>query len=132
LTKKFEAAMNDDLNTSVTMAHMNEELRNINTAVLGKSKTSLEDLAITTAAWESAGKILGLFSRTPEVFENELFATKNLDLGLDVNKIEQLIADRNSARQSKNWSEADRCRDNLTQMGILIEDTPNGTEWKLK
>jgi cysteinyl-tRNA synthetase len=132
LTKKFEAAMNDDLNTAVTIAHMNEELRNINTAVLGKNKTSLEDLAITTAAWESAGKILGLFSRTPEEFENELFATKNLDLGLDVNKITQLIADRKSARQSKNWAKADRCRDDLTQMGILIEDTPNGTEWKLK
>ncbi len=132
LTKKFEAAMNDDLNTAVAIAHMNEELRNINTAVLGKNETSLEDLAIATAAWESAGKILGLFARTPEEFENELFTTKNLDLDLDVSKIEQLIADRNSARQSKNWAEADRCRDDLTQMGILIEDTPNGTEWKLK
>jgi cysteinyl-tRNA synthetase len=132
LTTKFEAAMNDDLNTAVAIAHMNEELRNINTAVLGKNETSLEDLAIATAAWESAGKILGLFARTPEEFENELFATKNLDLDLDVSKIEQLIADRNSARQSKNWAEADRCRDDLTQMGILIEDTPNGTEWKLK
>ena len=132
LTKKFEAAMNDDLNTAVVMAHMNEELRNLNTAVLGKNDTSLEDLAIATAAWEAAGKILGLFSRTPEEFEKELFAIKNSDLGLDVSKIEQLIADRNSARQSKNWAEADRCRDDLTEMGILIEDTPNGTEWKLK
>lgn len=132
LTKKFEAAMNDDLNTAVAVAHMNEELRNINTAVLGKNGTSLEDLAVVTAAWESAGKILGLFARTPEEFEKELFATKNLDLDVDVSKVEQLIADRNSARQSKNWAEADRCRDDLTQMGILIEDTPNGTEWKLK
>ena len=132
LTKKFEAAMNDDLNTAVVMAHMNEELRNLNTAVLGKNDTSLEELAIATAAWEAAGKILGLFSRTPEEFEKELFAIKNSDLGLDVSKIEQLIADRNSARQSKNWAEADRCRDDLTDMGILIEDTPNGTEWKLK
>ena len=53
-------------------------------------------------------------------------------MDLDTSKVEQLIADRNSARQSKNWEEADRCRDDLTQMGILIEDTPNGTEWKLK
>lgn len=132
LTKKFEAAMNDDLNTAVVMAHMNEELRNLNTAVLGNNDTSLEELAIATTAWETVGKILGLFSRTPEEFEKELFAIKNSDLGLDVSKIEQLIADRNSARQSKNWAEADRCRDELTQMGILIEDTPNGTEWKLK
>ena len=132
LTKKFAAAMNDDLNTAVAMAHMNEELRNLNTAVLGDNGTSLEDLAVATAAWEAAGQILGLSARTPEEFEKELFAIKNLDLDLDVSKIEQLIADRNSARQSKNWAEADRCRDELTQMGILIEDTPNGTEWKLK
>lgn len=132
LTKKFEAAMNDDLNTAVAIAHMNEELRNLNTAVLGNNDTSLEDLAVATAAWEAAGKILGLFAHTPEKFEKELFAIKNLDLDLDVSKIEQLIADRNSARQFKNWAEADRCRDELTQMGILIEDTPNGTEWKLK
>ena len=132
LTKKFAAAMNDDLNTAVAIAHMNEELKNLNSAVLGNNNTSLEDLAVATTAWEAAGKILGLFSRAPEEFEKELFAIKNSDLGVDVSKIEQLIADRNSARQSKNWAEADRCRDELTQMGILIEDTPNGTEWKLK
>ncbi len=132
LTKKFEAAMNDDLNTAVVMAHMNEELRNLNTAVLGKNKSSLEELAVAVNAWEEAGKILGLFSRTPEEFEKELFEIKNLDRNLDVNKIEQLIADRNAARQSKNWVEADRCRDELTQLGVLIEDTPSGTEWKLK
>ena len=131
LTKKFEAAMNDDLNTAVAMAHMNEELRNLNTSVQGKGD-SLEDLTVAVNAWEEAGKILGLFSRTPEEFEKELFEIKNLDRNLDVNKIEQLIADRNTARQSKNWAEADRCRDELTQMGVLIEDTPSGTEWKLK
>ena len=132
LTEKFAAAMNDDLNTAVAIAHMNEELRNLNTAVLGNNNTSLEDIAVATAAWEAAGLILGLFARTPEEFEKELFEIKNINLDLDVSKIEQLITDRNSARQSKNWAEADRCRDELTKMGILIEDTLNETEWKLK
>jgi len=132
LTEKFVAAMNDDLNTAVAIAHMNEELRNLNTAVLGNNNTSLEDIAVATAAWEAAGLILGLFARTPEEFEKELFEIKNINLDLDVSKIEQLITDRNSARQSKNWAEADRCRDELTKMGILIEDTLNETEWKLK
>jgi cysteinyl-tRNA synthetase len=100
--------------------------------VLGNNNTSLEDIAVATAAWEAAGLILGLFARTPEEFEKELFEIKSTNLDLDVSKIEQLITDRNSARQSKNWAEADRCRDELTQMGILIEDTQNETEWKLK
>ena len=132
LTEKFAAAMNDDLNTAVAIAHMNEELRNLNTAVLGNNNTSLEDIAVATAAWKAAGLILGLFARTPEEFEKELFEIKSINLDLDVSKIEQLITDRNSARQSKNWAEADRCRDELTKMGILIEDTLNETEWKLK
>ena len=130
LTKKFEAAMNDDLNTAIAIAHMNEELRKLNSSVPEKNKT--EDFAIATIAWEQAGQILGLFSVTPEEFEKQLFKIKNSDLDLDTRKIEQLIADRNSARQSKNWEEADRCRDDLTQMGVLIEDTPKGPEWKLK
>ena len=130
LTKKFEAAMNDDLNTAIAIAHMNEELRKLNSSVPEKNKT--EDFAIATIAWEQAGQILGLFSVTPEEFEKQIFKIKNSDLDLDTRKIEQLIADRNSARQSKNWEEADRCRDDLTQMGVLIEDTPKGTEWKLK
>ncbi len=130
LTRNFETAMNDDMNTAVVMAHMNEELRNLNTAV--KKQAGIEDLAVAVQAWEEAGKILGLFSKTPQNFEKELFEIKNQNLNLNVEKIEKLITDRNSARQAKNWAEADRCRDELIQIGILIEDTPNGTEWKLK
>ena len=105
-------------------------MRKLNSSAPEKNKT--EDFAIATAAWKQAGQILGLFSHTPEDFEKQLFKIKNRNLGLDTSKIEQLITDRNLARQSKNWKEADRCRDDLTQMGVLIEDTPNGTEWKLK
>ncbi|MBT5653171.1 MAG: class I tRNA ligase family protein, partial [Nitrospina sp.] len=132
LTQKFEAAMNDDLNTAVAMALMNEELRKLNTAVQIKNSDNLGKLAVAVTAWKDAGKILGIFCLTPEEFEKELFEIKNSNLGLDVEKIEKLIADRKSARQSKNWAEADRCRDDLTEMGVLIEDTPTGTEWKLK
>ena len=129
-TKKIESAMNDDLNTAVAIAHMNEELRKLNSFVPEQNNT--EGFAIASAAWKQAGQILGLFSHTPEEFEKQLFKIKNSNLGLDIRRIEQLIVDRNAARRSKNWEEADRCRDDLTQMGVLIEDTPNGTEWKLK
>jgi cysteinyl-tRNA synthetase len=132
LTQKFEAAMNDDLNTAVAMALMNEELRKLNTAVQIKNSDNLGKLAVAVTAWKDAGKILGIFCLTPEEFEKELFEIKNSNLGLDVEKIEKLIADRKSARQAKNWAEADRCRDELIEMGVLIEDTPTGTEWKLK
>ena len=126
LTKSFETAMNDDLNTAVVMAHLNEGLRNLNSASID------EEFAITAHAWIKAAKVLGLFASTPEKFKEELFSIKKENLDLDIEKIEELITDRNIARKSKNWAEADRCRDELTAIGVLIEDTANGTEWKIK
>ena len=126
LTKSFETAMNDDLNTAVVMAHLNEGLRNLNSASID------EEFAITAHAWIKAAQVLGLFASTPKKFKEELFSIKKENLDLDIEKIEQLITDRNIARKSKNWAEADRCRDELTAIGVLIEDTANGTEWKIK
>ena len=44
--------------------------------------------------------------------------------------IEQMIEERQQARKSKRWDLADRIRDNLTESGVVIEDTPSGTRWK--
>ena len=61
-----------------------------------------------------------------------MFQLKNQELHLDTEKIERLIAERNSARSAKDWSKADQCRDDLIAMGVVLEDTPKGTEWKIK
>ena len=45
--------------------------------------------------------------------------------------VEQMIEERQQARKSKNWDLADRIRNNLTESGIIIEDTPSGTRWKI-
>ena len=63
---------------------------------------------------------------------NKIFNLKKTELELDVKKIECLINDRNRARKNKDWTRADQCRDELTQMGVVLEDTPKGTEWKIK
>jgi cysteinyl-tRNA synthetase len=134
LMQKFEEAMNDDFNTAVALALMNEELRNLNRLVnepQTRSDTS-DDLQISLAALKKVGDVLGLFARTPKEFQTEIFQLKNSALGLDTEKIEALIAARNAARKAKDWGKADRCRDDLTAMGVAIEDTPNGTEWKIK
>ena len=38
---------------------------------------------------------------------------------------------RESARASKNWPESDRIRDELTEMGVVVEDSPDGTKWRI-
>jgi cysteinyl-tRNA synthetase len=71
------------------------------------------------------GGILGLLQQSPEQFLQSTIS----DLS-DKNNIEQLIADRNTARAQKNWAEADRVRKVLLERGIVIEDSPSGTTWR--
>ena len=134
LMAKFKEAMDDDINTAVVMAHLNEELRALNTesSRLVKEPGDKTDLAVRTAALEKAGGVLGLFSRQPGQFHAEITDLKAGKNNLDVERIETLIAQRNAARKTKSWAEADRCRDALAEMGVVLEDTSAGTEWKLK
>ena len=48
----------------------------------------------------------------------------------ETGKIEQLIADRNAARAAKDWGRADQVRDELTAMGIVLEDSAGKTSWR--
>jgi cysteinyl-tRNA synthetase len=43
--------------------------------------------------------------------------------------VKQVIAEREEARKNKDWSKADEIRKRLLDMGIIIEDTPEGTRW---
>jgi len=132
--QKFEEAMNDDFNTAVALALLNEELRKMNTLTQEQKSgpDDGEDLPIRLAALKQAGNILGLFYRTPKQFQSEMFQLKNRELHLDTEKIETLIAARNAARKARDWGKADQCRDDLNAMGVVLEDTPQGTEWKIK
>jgi cysteinyl-tRNA synthetase len=134
LIAKCEEAMNDDFNTAVVMAHLNEELRAINSECsnIDNGSGDKENLAVRVAAFKIAGGLLGLLENSPQTIKQEIFDIKQSELGLDVEKIEGLIEDRKQARKDKNWARADECRDELTQMGVVLEDTAQGTEWKIK
>lgn len=120
---KFEAqfieAMDDDFNTPVALsilfdlAHEIQRLRD----------TDLNAAASHAALLKKLAGALGVLGDDPEVF---LKAGTDIDAG----KIEALIAARQKARQEKNWREADRIRNELSSLSIVIEDGPNGTTWK--
>jgi len=134
LLARCEKAMDDDFNTAVVMANLNEESRGINSECVNVDRGlgDKKSLAVRVAAFKLAGGLLGLLLSSPETIKKEIFDIKQTELGLDVNKIECLIDDRDQARKEKNWAKADECRDELTKMGVVLEDTPQGTDWKIR
>jgi cysteinyl-tRNA synthetase len=57
---------------------------------------------------------------------------KAADLKIAPEEIERLIAERVQARKSKNWAQADAIRRQLSDLDIILEDTPQGTVWRVK
>ncbi|MCQ2450579.1 MAG: cysteine--tRNA ligase [Clostridia bacterium] len=111
--QEFIDAMEDDLNTADALAAVFSLVREINTVISdGAGKTALTACA---EIFDELTGILGLvYNRKTE--------------GLD-SEIEELIAKRTEARKNKDFKTADEIRDKLKDMGIVLEDTPNGVKW---
>jgi len=112
--KQFIEAMDDDLNTADGLAAIFELVRDINSKVI--------DLQAPKAVCREAIKIFDELCEVLGILYNR--NTESLD-----EKVEALIEARTSARQSKNWAEADKIRDTLKEMGIVLEDTAQGIKW---
>ena len=110
----FIEAMDDDLNTADGLAALFNLARDINTLVAeGAGKAAL---TACLAQFDELCDVLGLVYNRPEA--------DDLD-----DQVEALIAARTAARKAKNFAEADRIRDQLKEMGIVLEDTPQGVKW---
>ncbi len=110
---EFITAMEDDLNTADALAAVFSLVRDINTLIAnGAQKASLEACA---AAFDELTGVLGLvYNRKTESLDSE---------------IEELIEKRTAARKAKDFKTADEIRDKLKEMGIILEDTPQGVKW---
>ncbi|MEY3885809.1 MAG: hypothetical protein RIS87_1584, partial [Pseudomonadota bacterium] len=114
----FKVAMDDDFNTPEALAVLFDLANEVN-----KTK-SLASAALLKAL---AG-LIGLLQRDPdEYFQGQANANISADETLNV---DQLIIQRNEAKQSKNFTEADRIRKLLADAGIILEDSPLGTTWR--
>ena len=120
LSDKCYEAMNDDLNTPVMISHLFDGVRMINSIADGKENISSDDLDKMKELYSiMAFDILGL--KKPEQSTHKLTG----DL------IETLLDLRRQARENKDFTTSDRIRNHLTDMGITIKDTKDGTEWSM-
>ncbi|WP_439259433.1 cysteine--tRNA ligase [Lonepinella sp. BR2930] len=116
----FKEAMNDDFNTPGALAVLFELAREIN-KLKAEDREKANQLATRL---KQLADVLGLLQQDPEVF------LQGNNANDDVVKIEALIKQRNDARAAKDWATADNARNQLTAMGIILEDGAAGTTWR--
>ncbi|MFP1982864.1 cysteine--tRNA ligase [Lonsdalea quercina] len=121
---RFREAMDDDFNTPEAYSVLFDMAREVN-RMKAEDPAAANGLA---AALRQLAKVLGLLEQEPELF---LQSGAQADDD-EVAEIEALIKQRNDARQSKDWGLADAARDRLNEMGIVLEDGPQGTIWRRK
>jgi cysteinyl-tRNA synthetase len=125
LRQKFEAAMNDDLNTSVALSVMFELVR-LTQKLLDDNKTTAATLNLLDVIFNRlGGEVLGIVR---EQYPPDGSADDEL-----MNKLVRvLIEQRNDARKQKDYARADELRNKLDEIGIVLEDKPDGTTWRSK
>ncbi len=119
--QRFFKVMDDDFNTAEGLAVLFELVRHLNTV-----RSQDESAALPLAALlVKLGGVLGILQRNPEAF---------LKSGADVDEaiIETMIQQRNDAKRNRDFAEADRIRDELAARGVILQDSREGTTWRIE
>jgi len=119
--QRFHAAMQDDFNTPEAIGVLFELVREINRL----RNTDAVQATGLAALLRKLGSVLGLLQANAEEFLRKGGA-------VDAALVESLIAERNAARAAKNWAEADRTRDQLKALSVVVEDKNGVTSWRIE
>jgi cysteinyl-tRNA synthetase len=129
----FEAAMDDDFNTALAIGINFDLAREVNTVVqrLGENVSAADMKVLQKAVdlFKIFNEVIGVFkvdSSGMMLLDGSAVGGSDLAEGL----IELIIEMRQEARKKKDWGTADRIRDGLKELGIILEDTPQGVRWK--
>jgi len=117
---EVEAALFDDLNAPNALAGLFTLINRANAELDRKANTDLGALERARAVF---ARINGVLDIVPD---------RTVDDAQLAGWVEQRLAARKDARSRRDFAEADRVRDELVERGVLIEDTPQGTKWKLR
>ncbi|KXZ38958.1 cysteinyl-tRNA synthetase [Alkalithermobacter thermoalcaliphilus JW-YL-7 = DSM 7308] len=112
--KKFEESMDDDLNTADAISVIFELVRYINTNI--NENSSLEIAQDALLVFKELTGVLNIANKEKNDILDE--------------EIEKMIQERQKAKKEKNFELADKIRDDLKKMGIILEDTRQGVKWR--
>jgi len=119
---EFAESMKDDLNTAAALGAMFELVRALNSAI-DAGQLAAGDVPAIRRAFDGFDQVLGVLS---------LRRAEDQRPPVPVEEIDRLIEDRHAARRRRDFSAADRIRDELAARGVLLEDGSGGTRWKRK
>ena len=119
----FDAALDDDLNSSEALAALFVFLKEVNGALdRSGGRAAPDELEAAREALAAMDRVLGLL---------EVALRMDVDDDQELASwVEEMIAQRKEARASKDWGRADEIRDALADRGVVLEDTAQGTRWK--
>ena len=123
LSDKCYAAMNDDFNTPILIATLFEGVKIINSAADGRIELGEQQITDLRELYSKfMEEVLGLMDESTAVSSEggESFTSDLLDL---------LVELRNDAKSNKDWANADRIRNTLSDMGVTVTDGKNGSTW---
>ena len=119
----FEIAMDDDFNSAKAIANIFD--------IVSKSKNSSALGGVYSAIQKTYGKVLNLFAQDPQAFTDRIKAKHLTALNIDVNRVNELMQKRAELKVQKNWTGADEIKNQILAMGLIVNDTRDGSEFDI-
>lgn len=137
LPEQFEKAMDDDFNSAAALGVLQRATRDLNRLIAEARQSATTGflpklLDEGFATFTRLGAVLGILTLDPAEYFKQKQDEGMKDVALSEEQIRHSIEERKAARAQKNWKRADEIRDELLSKGIILEDGPQGTTWKVK
>ncbi len=126
--QSFLTSMSDNFNTADVVGNLFDLVRSINRSLDAAGKTP--GIKVAVEKIKDVCGVLGILGQEPSEYTEKRKSAATSDIGPE--EIQNLIDERNAAREKKNWKKADEIRDYLGSLGIVLEDRADGTDWKMQ
>ena len=132
--ERFYGALDEDFNTAQALGYTFELARAINRFSNHRKarKRGGPVVAPALAALKHVSHALSLLNMDADSFQEEVKTKRLSAMGISREAVEAKIAERIRARGEKDWAKADAIRDELDAMQILVMDTPEGSDWRVR